>query len=175
MSNVKPSTKRIIVNEEAKPYVSPLTSFDIYLENYHKLMKQLKKEADVRQLRSILKSDITTHIRDLILHGAYDALVLTRPDQHIVWVNDGFQEMTGYPKSFAIGKRPGFLQGALTSKKTKQEIRDSLEMERTSTFSILNYRKNGETYTCQIKIVPLYNTKKELTHFMALEKESKAV
>ena len=125
MSNVKPSTKRIIVNEEAKPYVSPLTSFDIYLENYHKLMKQLKKEADVRQLRSILKSDITTHIRDLILHGAYDALVLTRPDQHIVWVNDGFQEMTGQQnpiKLITIQKQSVVNNKNFAFKQNKQQI-----------------------------------------------------
>ncbi|MDF0716407.1 PAS domain-containing protein [Muricauda sp. 334s03] len=159
------------MKEEVKSYISPLVSFDIYLENYHKLLKLLRKEADVKQLKSILKSDIATHVQDLILHETYDALVLTRPDQHIVWVNEGFQEMTGYSKSFAIGKRPSFLQGPLTSKNSKQEIRELLRAEHTFTGSILNYRKNGEIYTCQIKIIPLYDSKKELTHFIAMEKE----
>ena len=107
------------MTEEGRTYISPLLCFDIYLENYHKLLKQLRKEADVRHLRWILRSDIGSHIQDLILYGTYDALVLTKADQHIVWVNDGFQEMTGYSKSFAIGKRPGFLQGAQTSENTR--------------------------------------------------------
>lgn len=159
------------MTEEGRTYISPLLCFDIYLENYHKLLKQLRKEADVRHLRSILTSRIGTDIHDLILYGTYDALVLTRADQHIVWVNDGFQEMTGYSKSFAIGKRPGFLQGAQTSENTKQEIHEQLKTDHTFTGSILNYRKNGETYQCQIKIVPIYDSNNVLKNFLALERE----
>lgn len=159
------------MRNKGKNYISPLLSFDFYLENYHKMLEQLRKDVDLKQLESIVKPRIGTYIQDLILQERYDALVLTKPDQHIVWVSEGFQEMTGYSKSYAIGKKPSFLQGTNTSENTKQEIREQLRVGHKFSGSILNYRKNGETYQCQIKIVPIYDFKNVLMNFLALEKE----
>ncbi|MDC6383942.1 PAS domain-containing protein [Flagellimonas taeanensis] len=159
------------MNVEGKKFISPLLCFDIYSEYYRKLLEQLRKDADVRQVKSILKGKIGDSIEDLIQLETYDALVITDPYQNIVWVSDGFQEMTGYPKKHVLGKRPSFLQGPRTSKVSKQQIRNGLEQDRHFAGSILNYRKNGESYLCQIKIVPIYDSKSVLVNFLALEKE----
>ncbi|MDC6361731.1 MULTISPECIES: PAS domain-containing protein [Flavobacteriaceae] len=162
------------MKEEVKSYISPLVSFDIYLEYYHKLLRQLRRKNNLTQLQSIVKNEIALTIKDAILQEDYDALVLTGSNQNIIWVSEGFQEMTGYSKNFAIGKRPSFLQGIKTSKNTKQEIREQLQTEHTFTGSILNYRKNGQPYLCQIKIVPIYDSNNVLKNFLALEKEKLA-
>ena len=153
--------------------ILPLLSFDLYLEHYHNLVKTFKKDVDLAQIHSLLKRNTEQQFQDLIKRENYDAIVITTLDQHIVWVNDGFVEMTGYHRNYALGKRPTFLQGGETSNKTKKQIKEQLETGRNYSGSIVNYKKNGESYRCQIKIVPLYNSKKELTHFMALEKELK--
>lgn len=151
--------------------ISPLLSFDFYLESYHKLMLQLKKEVDLKQIKSLLRNDIEHNIQQLIKIEDYDALVITDLNQAIVWVNDGFTEMTGYHKKYALGKRPSFLQGAKTSKMIKRQIKDQLSNNHCYKGSIVNYRKNGEAYRCQIDIVPIYGSTGEQTHFIALEKE----
>ncbi|MBO6829495.1 MAG: PAS domain-containing protein [Allomuricauda sp.] len=151
--------------------ISPLLSFDFYLEAYHRLVKTLKKEEDLKHLREVLNGNLGSHIQNLILEENYDTLVVTCPKQHIVWVNDGFTQMTGYTKHFAIGKRPSFLQGKETPKSTTNEIREQLKATNTYSGSVINHRKNGEPYLCKIQILPLYDSQKELTHFIALEKE----
>ncbi|KAB5490841.1 MULTISPECIES: PAS domain-containing protein [Flagellimonas] len=157
---------------EGKKFISPLLCFDFYAEHYHKLIKQFRKDTDLSQLRSILKNGVVERdVENLIQLETYDAMVITDPYKNIVWVSDGFQEMTGYSKSFAIGKSPHFLQGVQTSESTKQKIREQLKTEHTFTGSVLNYRKNGEPYLCQIKIVPIYDSKRMLVNFLALEKE----
>ncbi len=159
------------MKEENSTYISPLLSFDLYLEAYHHLIKNLKKEADIEELKYILKGNIEPNIQDMLRQEVYDALVLTSFDQHIIWANNGFTEMTGYAKNYALGKKPKFLQGEQTSKSTIRDIGEQLHLKHSYTGSIVNYRKSGETYLCQIKILPLYDSKKELTHFIALEKE----
>jgi len=151
--------------------ISPLLSFDFYLESYHKLMLQLKKEVDLKQIKSLLRNDIDHNIQQIIKTEDYDALVITDVNQAIVWVNDGFTEMTGYHKKYALGKRPSFLQGAKTSKMIKRQIKDQLLNSHCYKGSIVNYRKNGEAYRCQIDIVPIYGPMGEQTHFIAFEKE----
>ena len=159
------------MKKECKKYISPILSFDIHLENYQALVHEFRKKNDLSHLSAILKDSLTTYITDQVYQEDYDALVLTKANQHIVWVNDGFKDMTGYSKNFSLGKRPAFLQGEETSKTVKKEIRESLRSKHCFSGSLVNYRKNGETYLCQIKIVPVYNKKQILKYFLALEKE----
>ena len=79
--------------------------------------------------------------------------------------------MTGYSKKYAVGKRPSFLQGEETSKSVKNQIREELFYNHTFSGSLLNYRKNGDPYLCQISIFPIYDSKERLDNFIAFEKE----
>ena len=167
---IGPLNKKNMVNE-SNIRISPLLSFDFYLENYHKLMLQLKKEVDLKQMKSLLRNDIDHKIQQLIKTEDYDALVITDLNQAIVWVNEGFTEMTGYHKKYALGKRPSFLQGAETSKMIKRQIKEQLVSHNCYKGAIVNYRKNRQAYRCQINIFPIYGSKGDPTHFIALEKE----
>ncbi|MEN1785633.1 MAG: PAS domain-containing protein [Bacteroidota bacterium] len=104
----------------------------------------------------------------------YDALVVTDAKKNIVWSNNGFFEMTGYSRNYAIGKRPSFLQGKDTSETTKSEIRQLLKAKKRFSKTLLNYRKNGEPYWCHIDVIPLFKDKKTVTHFLAMEREKAA-
>ena len=101
----------------------------------------------------------------------YQALVLTDLDQKILYVNEGFQGMTGYSPDFAIGKSPAFLQGKTTAAETVREFGQQLRSGKRFTESIVNYRKNGEVYLCEISIIPISCSDGELSHFLALENE----
>ena len=79
--------------------------------------------------------------------------------------------MTGYSKKFAVGKKPSFLQGEKTSTVVKSQLYNDLVLNHTFTGSIVNYRKNGELYLCQITILPIYNFDDKLSYFLALEKD----
>ena len=107
----------------------------------------------------------------MIFQKDYDALVVTNKKQKIVWVSSGFINMTGYSKTFAIGKRPSFLQGEKTSLSVKKQIDYSLKSNNTFDGSVINYKKNGSLYNCQIVISPLYNSKQEVKYYLAFEKE----
>lgn len=106
-----------------------------------------------------------------LLAAPYSALVLTTANQQILWVNKGFTQMSGYSKSFAVGRKPTFLQGEKTCRQTRSRISIGLQKQVPFTEGVLNYRKNGELYLCQIRISPLRNSQGELTHFVALEEE----
>ena len=122
----------------------------------------------VSHLINVIKDSYwTSDLPVKIFQEDYDALVLTDDTQKILWVSDGFREMTGYTKKFAVGKRPSFLQGKMTSLKTKKEIREGLKNNHMFSGSLLNC---GEVYNCKINILPIYNEKRN-EYFLALEKE----
>ncbi|NAS12921.1 PAS domain-containing protein [Poritiphilus flavus] len=162
------------MSEASQTYNSPLLSFDIYLEFFDNLVSKLRSEKDTRQISSLLSEELPEGIIKQIHKENYDALVLTNLQQHIVWVSQGFGEMTGYSKKFALGKKPDFLQGNSTSQEIKNKIRKSLNGGLGFEETLLNYRKNGEAYLCQIKAIPLFDSQNRLTHYLAFETELKA-
>lgn len=154
-----------------KRVLSPIASFNYHLENYNSLIKSFKKNNDISYVGSILKDCFTSELTTKIYQDDYDALVLTDVSQNIIWVNDGFKDMTGYTKKFVIGKKPSFLQGKKTSTTTKKKLREDLAFNHTYSGSIINYRKNGELYSCQITILPIYGLDEKLQYYIAIEKD----
>lgn len=162
------------MSSRKKEYLSPLQSLDFYLPHYHALCKKLKLENDLAELRALLHRELHPSVVEILQNSRYEALVVTDSSKNIVWANNGFHEMTGYAKSFAIGKKPNFLQGVNTSETVREEIRQQLKAQIRFKASILNYRKNGEEYQCHIDVMPLFDSNKNLTHFLAMEREQRA-
>jgi PAS domain S-box-containing protein len=106
------------------------------------------------------------------LVGRKKAIVLTDTNQHITWTSRGFVRMTGYSYCEAFNKRPTFLQGPKTLDSTRVKIRESLSKQQPFEGSIVNYRKSGSVYACNVTIIPILNTSKKLVNYIALEEEN---
>ncbi|MCS6796573.1 MAG: PAS domain-containing protein [Raineya sp.] len=106
-----------------------------------------------------------------ILDNSYEALVLTDFERKILWVNEGFEIMTGYKSCEAVGRKPIFLQGKSTEPSIRLLFRQKLQEEVNFTLTITNHRKNGEPYLCKVDIFPLHNAQNVVSHFLALETE----
>lgn len=159
--------------KQRKKYISPISSFDLHLDNYRDLVLRFAIKNDIKNLNQAVNNCMDDNYVSDYLNKGYDALVLTDTSQKILWVSNGFKKMTGYTKNYAIGQTPKFLQGKKTSKDKRKKIREDLATKYTFTGDLINYRKNGETYICNINIVPIFSKKDELKYFLAIEKEVK--
>lgn len=99
------------------------------------------------------------------------AVVITDIDQTIQYVNFYFEKMTGYSREETFGRKPRFLQGPETDQNTKRKIRESLSQEKEVKATILNYRKDQQSYLCRVKIYPIFNRDQVLINYMAIERE----
>ncbi|WP_143960139.1 PAS domain-containing protein [Litoribacter populi] len=106
-----------------------------------------------------------------VLNMPYEALVLTDVNTNIMWTCSGFEVMTGYASSYALGKRPSFLQGPGTRKERVVDFRRNLDKEIEFEMQLTNYRKWEEPYECLVHILPLKGKKGKVTHFLAVERE----
>jgi PAS domain S-box-containing protein len=145
---------------------NPLMSWDISNPDYNLIDK---RSVDIKVLNSktIANNWHVDFVKELSI--SYQTLVLTDLKQTILWVNDGFQSMTGYSPDYAIGKKPAFLQGPETSEIVKNRIRKKLLNGGRVSEVITNYRKNGNPYECHITIIPLLDSNQVITHYLALE------
>lgn len=98
------------------------------------------------------------------------AVILTDPQQRIIWVNDDFTAITGYSLGEAIGRIPGkILQGPKTEPEVIERIRKAIQQRIPFRDQLTNYRKNGEPYLCKLVIHPVFDRNQELTNFIAFE------
>jgi len=149
----------------------PLKSWGIFSSHYRDRAAELKREQDLNQLKQLaLQMSWKNDLDAIFQEASYEALVITDIDKKIIWVNDGFVDMTGYTKKFALNQSPNFLQGKKTAEETRVKIRNKIVSNKPFTEVITNYKKDNTPYKCQLKVFPLYS--EETTHYLALEKQA---
>ncbi len=149
----------------------PLMSWGIFGSHYQETAGALNRKADINEIKKMaLKLHWKNDLDIIFKNESFEALVITDMNKKIIWVNDGFVDMTGYSKKFALHQTPAFLQGKETSEKRKKIIRQKLSVDKPFKEIITNYKKDNSSYKCELKVFPLYGT--ETTHYLALEKQA---
>ncbi len=130
------------------------------------LVNQLKEERDqYQEYLSLLEDSIRSD---------YDSIVITtldieKPGPKIVYVNDGFTEMTGYTREEAIGNTPRMLQGEKTDRAVLDKLKQRLKDGQAFFGHTVNYRKDGSEFINQWDIHPLTNKEGEITHWVSYQ------
>lgn len=92
-------------------------------------------------------------------------------DQPLTYVNDAFEEMTGYDRSEVVGRNCRFLQGDETDPEPVETLREAVENGESAAVSLTNYRKDGTPFWNDLKISPVYEDD-ELTHFVGFQTDA---
>jgi PAS domain S-box-containing protein len=118
------------------------------------------------------------HLLGEIIRQATDAVIVTGadtidpPGPRILYVNEAFTRMTGYPAEEVIGRSPRFLQGPETDRETTAAIRAGLQREESVRVELLNYRKDGSPFWVEICILPVRNGNGEVSHWSSVHRET---
>lgn len=118
-------------------------------------------------------------LRDLMARlttGSAVAVVVTDgalapPGPTILYVNPAFEQMTGYDGAELVGANPRLMQGPRTSLAARKAMARALRAGERHTTVIVNYRKSGEPYHCEIDLFPIVSASGELVNVVALERE----
>lgn len=98
--------------------------------------------------------------------------LLTDPHQEdhpIVYVNESFLEMTGYPADEVLGRNCRFLQGPETDPADIDVMRRAIAEERPVTVEVRNYRKDGSPFWNQVHISPVRDAHGQVMHFVGVQ------
>ena len=93
------------------------------------------------------------------------------PDYPLVYVNDAWEEHTGYPVEEAIGRNPRFLQGPGTEPDTVAEIAEAIGNEEEVTVEIRNYRRDGTPFWNELTVAPVYEEDGDLAHYVGFQND----
>ena len=97
-------------------------------------------------------------------------MIITDKNFKIVFATHSISKMNGYHPNEMIGNSPSMLQGENTSKSTKSAIKKALISQQPFKEVILNYKKNGKPYWCEIEAYPMFDKNGAFLNYIALEK-----
>ncbi len=138
-------------------------------------------ETDINFLRAISfvlavdaeqrKAAETLRLRDRALEAIGEGIMITDAaefDNPITYVNPAFERLTGFSQEEAVGRNARFLQGRETDPSVVNSIHEAMESETSFRGSILNYRKDGESFWNNLTISPIHNEGEAPTHFVGI-------
>jgi sigma-B regulation protein RsbU (phosphoserine phosphatase) len=96
------------------------------------------------------------------------------PDRPLIYANEGFERMTGYPVAEVLGRNCRFLQGAGTNPGAVARIRAAVAEHRECIVEILNYRRDGTSFWNRLSITPVRNGLGEVTHYIGIQSDVSA-
>jgi PAS domain S-box-containing protein len=120
-------------------------------------------EADLVLLR-----EAVARLNDIVL------IIETEPEQRIVFVNEAFERLTGFPAKNAIGSNPRMLQGPKTERAALDRIEAAVAAWRPVREELVIYTKDGRELCLEVDIVPLADENGKRTHWIAVERDISA-
>jgi len=96
------------------------------------------------------------------------------PDNPVIYVNLGFEQITGYPGAEAIGKNLRFLYGNDNTQPGLDAVRRAISNGEGCLVTMSNYRKDGTMFWNELSISSVRNPAGKLTHFIGIQKDVSA-
>jgi sigma-B regulation protein RsbU (phosphoserine phosphatase) len=119
-------------------------------------------------------ADELLQLKDRALNVAAEGITISdmrSPDQPLIYVNEGFERLTGYSADSIVGRNCRFLQGENTDPATVEKIRDALASGNECTVEILNRTKNGDPFWNRLSLTPVRDSLGEITHFIGVQSD----
>ncbi len=101
-----------------------------------------------------------------------NGVLITDPERHIVWVNDGFTRLSGYTSAEALGHLPSeLLHSEMTDADTVHGMREAMNVGLGCKVELMHRTRDGRDYWVDIEIQPLHDDSGALTGFMVIESD----
>ncbi|MFB6109075.1 MAG: PAS domain S-box protein [Haloplanus sp.] len=91
------------------------------------------------------------------------------PDQPLVYVNEGFERITGYDAEDALGRNCRFLQGPATDADAVERFRERIDAREPTATELVNYRADGTPFWNRVRVGPVEDETGEVTHYVGFQ------
>lgn len=116
-------------------------------------------------------------VKEQAMHEAPVGITIadaTHEGEPLIYVNDGFVELTGYPRAEILGQNCRFLQGEDTREEPVAQLRGAIDEGEPVTVELRNYRKDGQMFWNRVSITPIIEETGEVTHFLGFQEDVSA-
>ncbi|MCC7167521.1 MAG: diguanylate cyclase, partial [Rhodospirillales bacterium] len=99
------------------------------------------------------------------------SVMITDVEATIQYVNPKFEQVSGYPASEIIGRKPNVLKSGRTAPEQYGELWGAIKAGREWRGELLNRRKNGELFWEYVAISPIRDGAGKITNYLAIKED----
>ncbi|MBE9011132.1 PAS domain S-box protein [Pseudanabaenaceae cyanobacterium LEGE 13415] len=125
-----------------------------------------------RDISETKQTEIRLRILERAISASSNGIIITDPtqsDNPMIFVNPGFERMTGYSASDVVGKNSRLLQGAETEKDALARLRRAFNEGEDCTVTLRNYRKDGTLFWNELSISPVLDAEGRIMHYVGIQ------
>ena len=141
----------------------------VRVKNQLTICQQKKQLEEQNERLQLLERAIAASSNGIVITNA------KKPDNPVIYVNPGFEKITGYRKEEVIGNNCRFLQGNDTTQPALEELRTALKEQRACDVSLRNYRQDGSLFWNDFSISPVRDASGDVTHYIGVQRDITAL
>ncbi len=107
----------------------------------------------------------------LAIEHSVEAVMITDTEGTIVYVNPAFEKTSGYSREEAIGRKTSILESGQHDQAFYDEMWEDLRSGKTWTGKFINRKKNGELFTEETSISPVFDSYGKIINFVAAKRD----
>jgi PAS domain S-box-containing protein len=93
---------------------------------------------------------------------------VTVDDEPLIYINEAFERLTGFPADEVRGHNCRFLQGPQTDPDPVATMRQAIDAGEPASVELLNYRKDGERFWNRVDVAPIFEDG-ELAYYVGFQ------
>ncbi len=117
------------------------------------------------------KADLPPEAYRQVVDQADLAISITDAKANILFANEAFTRITGYPVDEIIGQNESVLSNRTTPSDVYERMWNELASQRPWSGRLLNRKKNGELYLGELTISPVVDAQGNTTHFLGMHRD----
>ena len=94
------------------------------------------------------------------------------PERPVIYVNPGFEALTGYSAAELVGRNLRFLQADDREQDGRHRLREALAKGESCRVLLRNYRKDGSVFWNEMTVSPLLDEHGRVTHFVGHHRDA---
>lgn len=128
--------------------------------------------ASLRDISDRKLAEESLRLRERAIAASSNGIVITdatKLDHPIIYINPGFERITGYTASDVIGHNCRMLQGQDKDQPDLQKLRDAIREGLECHATLRNYRKDGTLFWNDLYIAPVRDEVGNVTNFIGIQ------
>jgi len=142
-----------------------------FVSNVYRVNGKSVIQCNIRDITERKRAEESLMLQNAALQSAANAILITDRAGKIISVNQAFTKLTGYSQEEAIGNKPGILKSGSHPDTFYKKLWKIILSGEVWKGEIENRRKDGSVYTEEMTITPVYQTQKEISHFIAIKND----
>lgn len=139
--------------------------------------KAVRMIGAIQDITKQKEEELRLKLLETVIIQTKDSIMITEANSNertlpkIVYVNPSFSAMTGYASYEMIGKSPDLLGGINSAKHSIKKIMTALRSRNACVIEVIAYTKSQVEFWLRFSMIPIYNSEKELSHWVSIQKD----